>query len=79
MELVGHHKFFHGLDHLQSLSLGLPLSSFSHVVLEETAIMCAAGENAMHVSGDPGYTEPSAFLSFLQGCSYKLFAWSCHG
>ena len=43
VELVGHHKFFHGLDHLQSLSLGLPLSSFSHVVLEETAIMCAAG------------------------------------
>ena len=39
----------------------------------------AAGENATHVSGDPGYTEPSAFLSFLQGWSYKLFAWSCHG
>ena len=37
------------------------------------------GENATHVSGDPGYTEPSAFLSFLQGWSYKLFAWSCHG
>ena len=33
----------------------------------------AAGENAMHVSGDPGHTEPSAFLSFLHGWSYKLF------
>ena len=39
----------------------------------------AAGENAMHVSVNPEYTEPSAFLSFLQGWSYKLFAWSCHG
>ena len=36
-----------------------------------------AGENATHVSGDPVYTEPSAFLSFLQGWSYKLFSWSC--
>ena len=34
----------------------------------------AAGENATHVSVNPGYTEPSAFLSFLQGWSYKLFA-----
>ena len=39
----------------------------------------AAGENETHVSGDPGYTEPSAFLGFLQGWSYKLFAWRCHG
>ena len=39
----------------------------------------AAGENATHVSLDPGYTEPSAFLSVLQGWSYKVFAWSCHG
>ena len=39
----------------------------------------AAGKNATHVSGDPGNKEPSAFLSFLQGWSYKLFAWSCHG
>ena len=39
----------------------------------------AAGENATPVSGDPGYTETSAFLSFLQGWSYKLFAWGCHG
>ena len=38
-----------------------------------------AGENATHVSGDPVYTEPSAFLSFLQGWSYKLFSWSCPG
>ena len=35
MEFVGHHKLFHGLDHSQALSLGLPLLSFSHVVLEE--------------------------------------------
>ena len=39
----------------------------------------AAGENATHVSGDAGYTEPSAFLSVLQGWSYKLCSWSCHG
>ena len=39
----------------------------------------AAGEIATHVSGGPEYTEPSAFLTFLQGWSYKLFAWSCHG
>ena len=39
----------------------------------------AAGESATHVLGDSGYTETSAFLSFLQGWNYKLFAWSCHG
>ena len=39
----------------------------------------AAGENAMHVSGDPGYIEPSAFLSFLLGQSYKPVGSSCHG
>ena len=39
----------------------------------------AAGKNETQVSGDPGYTEPSAFLNFLQGWSYKPFAWSCHG
>ena len=39
----------------------------------------AAGENETHVFGEPEYTEPSAFLSFLLGWSYKLFAWSCHG
>ena len=27
----------------------------------------AAGENATHISGDPGYTEPSGFLSFSVG------------
>ena len=32
----------------------------------------AAGENATHVLGDPGYTETSAFLSFLQRWSYRL-------
>ena len=36
MELVGHHKLFHDLDISQSLYLGLPLPSFSYVVLEET-------------------------------------------
>ena len=39
----------------------------------------AAGENETHVFGEPEYTEPSAFLSFLLGWSYKLFTWSCHG
>ena len=39
----------------------------------------AAGENATHVSGNPVYILTSAFLSFLQGWSYKLFAWSCYG
>ena len=39
----------------------------------------AVEENATHVSVNPGYTEPSAFLSFFQGWSYKLFAWNCHG
>ena len=33
---MGHHKLFHGLDHSQALSLGLPLLNFSHVGLEET-------------------------------------------
>ena len=38
----------------------------------------AAGEDATHIKGDPGCTEPSAFLSFLQGRSYKPFGLSCH-
>ena len=38
----------------------------------------AVGENATHVSWNPGYTEHSDFVSFLQEWSYKLFAWSYH-
>ena len=34
----------------------------------------AVGENATHVSWNPGYTEHSDFVSFLQEWSYKLFA-----
>ena len=33
----------------------------------------SAGENVTPISGHPGYTEASAFLSFLQGWCYKPF------
>lgn len=39
----------------------------------------AAGEDATHIKGDPGCTEPSSFLGFLQGQRYKPFGLSCHG
>ena len=35
VEFVDHYKLFHDLDISQSLYLGLPLPSFSYVVLEE--------------------------------------------
>ena len=49
----------------------IPESSPSSRVQNVTSLASnASGENARHVSGNPGYTEPSAFLSFLQGWSY---------
>jgi len=39
----------------------------------------ASGEDATHITGDPGYREPSSFMGFLQGQRYKPFVLSCHG
>ena len=50
----------------------IPESSPSSRAQNATSLASnAAGENAMLVSGVLGYTESSAFLSFLQGWSYK--------
>ena len=78
------------LPHMPALSLPVPLgkhlpqwipepSPSSRAQNAPSLASNAAGEYAMPVPGDPGYAENSAFLSFFQGWSYKLFAWSCHG
>ena len=84
------HPVTSSLPHMLALSFtvllgkwwpqGIPEPSlYSRTQNSPSLASSVPGENATHVSGDPGYTEPSAFLSFLQGWSYKLFAWSCHG
>ena len=78
------------LPHMPALSFTVPLGKWWPQLISKPSPYSRAqnapslppvllGRMQCMYRGDPGYTEPSAFLSFLQGWSYKLFAWSCHG